>query len=110
MVHIVDDDVPIRDSAGLHLKASGFPVVTFPSAAGYIASDVVGKVDCMLVRYAYARMTGITLLNTVRSKRIVTAKGLHTARRLKKQIRRRSAMTVVKRFRAFLGEEANNAA
>ena len=88
-VHIVDDDEPIRDSTRLLLEALGFAVLTFASAAEYLASGVAGKVDCMLLDVHMPGMTGIELLETIRSRGIdtptvvITADSLRVAPRLK---------------------------
>jgi FixJ family two-component response regulator len=93
-VHIVDDVAPIRDSTRLLLEAHGFSALTFASGSEYLASGVVGEVECMLFDVHMPGMTGIELLNSISSRGIdtpavvMTADGLRVAPRLAKQINR----------------------
>jgi len=70
LIHIVDDDEPIRDSTGLLLETLGYGVRTFPSAFAYLNSDVVaGVADCTSLDFQMPRTSGLELLEPYHSGR-----------------------------------------
>lgn len=91
VVHIVDDDEPILDSTRLLLETLGMKVQTFSSPANYLASGVAGDADCMLFDLHMPGITGIELLDSLRSRGVdtpailMTANGINMASRLKKK-------------------------
>jgi FixJ family two-component response regulator len=87
-IHIVEDDDAIRDSTRLLLEAFGFQVQVFRSPTDYLASDLVGVADCMLFDVHMPAMTGLELLELLRSRGIktpviiMTGNGVHLKSRL----------------------------
>jgi CheY-like chemotaxis protein len=88
IIHIVEDDEAIRDSTRLLLEAVGFQVQVFRSPNDYLASDFVGVADCMLFDVHMPAMTGLELLELLRSRGIktpviiMTGNGVHLKSRL----------------------------
>lgn len=87
-IHIVEDDEAIRDSTRLLLEAVGFQAQIFSSPSDYLASDLVGVADCMLFDFHMPAMTGLELLEFLRSRAIetpviiMTGNGTHLKSRL----------------------------
>jgi len=71
-VHIVEDEESIRDSTSMLLEAFGFHVQTFASALEYLDSASVGAADCLLVDVHMPQMTGVEMLELLRSRGIMT--------------------------------------
>jgi FixJ family two-component response regulator len=70
------------------LEAVGFYVQIFSSPSDYLASDMVGVADCMLFDFHMPAMTGLELLEFLRSRAIetpviiMTGNGTHLKSRL----------------------------
>ena len=58
LVAIVDDDESVRESLPDLLREFGFAVQAFSSAEDFLASDYVGRVECLILDVAMPRMTG----------------------------------------------------
>ena len=61
LICIVDDDQPFRESMKTLLRALGYPVVTFSSAADFIASPVLAETACLVADCHMPQMTGVEL-------------------------------------------------
>ena len=61
LICIVDDDRPFRESMRTLVRALGYPVETFPSAADFIASRLLSETACLVVDCDMPEMTGIEL-------------------------------------------------
>ena len=55
---VVDDDESVRESLPDLLKELGFTVQAFASAEEFLASDFVGRTDCLLLDITMPGMTG----------------------------------------------------
>lgn len=71
-IHVVEDDESIRDSTSLLLEALGFQVQTFSSAVEYLDRASTVAADCLLVDIHMPHMTGLELLELLRSRGIKT--------------------------------------
>ena len=58
LVSIVDDDESVRESVPDLLRQCGFAVEAFSSAEAFLASDVVGDTNCLLLDIAMPGMSG----------------------------------------------------
>ena len=58
LVAIVDDDESVRESLPDLLKELGFMVQAFSSAEEFLASDFVGKTQCLILDVAMPGMSG----------------------------------------------------
>jgi len=87
-IHIVEDDEGIRDSTSLLLETLGFQIRAFSSAIEYLNSPPTGAADCLLVDIHMPHMTGVELLELLRSRGvntpviIMTGNGAHLKRRV----------------------------
>jgi FixJ family two-component response regulator len=66
LVGIVDDDTAVRDSLQFLLEAAGFSVVTFQSAAQFLAAPAQDRIACLLLDHHMPEMTGLDLLRRLR--------------------------------------------
>jgi FixJ family two-component response regulator len=58
LVSVVDDDVSVRESLPDWLREFGFAAEAFSSAEAFLASDVVGATNCLLLDVAMPGMSG----------------------------------------------------
>ena len=61
LVSVVDDDESIRESLPDLLRELGFAVQAFSSAEEFLASDVIGQTNCLILDIAMPGMTGYDL-------------------------------------------------
>ncbi len=69
LVGIVDDDTAVRDSLQFLLEAAGYGVVTFHSAAQFLAAPDPDRIACLLLDHHMPEMTGLDLLRRLRRSR-----------------------------------------
>jgi two-component system response regulator FixJ len=62
----VDDDAAVRDSLRFLLEAAGFSIVTFSSAAAFLAAIDSHAVTCLLLDHHMPLTTGLDLLRQLR--------------------------------------------
>ena len=65
---IVDDDEAVRDSLAVFLEACGFAVVGFASALAFLTAADAANFLCLLVDMHMPGMTGIELIEMLRSR------------------------------------------
>lgn len=58
LISVVDDDESVRESLPDLLREFGFEAKAFTSAEEFLASDVVGDTNCLLLDVAMPGMTG----------------------------------------------------
>lgn len=58
LVSVVDDDESVRESLPDLLKELGFSAQAFSSAEEFLASEYVGKTQCLILDVAMPGMTG----------------------------------------------------
>jgi FixJ family two-component response regulator len=61
LISVVDDDQSFRDSMRRLLASLGYEVVTFPSAAAFLASPRRPATDCLVADVQMPEMTGVEL-------------------------------------------------
>lgn len=61
LVSIVDDDQLVRESIGRLLRSYGYPVESFPSAAGLLAFPHLDETACLVADINMPGMTGLEL-------------------------------------------------
>lgn len=61
LVSVVDDDESVRESLPDLLRQFGYTAAAFPSAEDFLASDVVGETNCLLLDIAMPGMSGLDL-------------------------------------------------
>jgi FixJ family two-component response regulator len=61
LVSVVDDDESVRESLPDLLRVCGFRVQAFSSAEEFLASEVVGQTECLILDIAMPGMTGPAL-------------------------------------------------
>jgi FixJ family two-component response regulator len=61
LVSVVDDDESVRESLPDLLRELGFEVEAFSSAEEFLASDAVGKTQCLILDIAMPGMSGLDL-------------------------------------------------
>ena len=69
LVAIVDDDESVRESLPDLLREFGFAAEAFSSAEAFLASDVVGETNCLLLDVAMPGMSGPELQEELRRRR-----------------------------------------
>jgi len=68
MVHVVDDDDAVRDSVRSLLESHGLAVRDYASARAFLAADGGGG-GCLLLDLHMPEMSGLDLLETLRTRR-----------------------------------------
>jgi len=71
-VGIIDDDAAIRDSLRVLLRARGIDAHCFASAAEFLGSAEVDQLGSLLVDQHMPKMTGIELIELLRSWSVTT--------------------------------------
>ncbi|HTI81157.1 MAG TPA: response regulator [Acetobacteraceae bacterium] len=66
-VAVVDDDDAVRDSLRFLLEAAGFSVATFGSAAQFLNEASFENLSCLVVDQHMPGLTGLQLINNLRS-------------------------------------------
>jgi len=61
LICLVEDDQPFRDSMQKLMRALGYSVAAFPSAAKFLASPIVAGTDCLVTDVNMPGMTGVEL-------------------------------------------------
>jgi FixJ family two-component response regulator len=61
LISVVEDDQPFRDSMRKLMTALGYTVETFPSAAEFLASPLLGVTACLVSDVQMPGMTGVEL-------------------------------------------------
>jgi FixJ family two-component response regulator len=61
LICIVDDDQPFLDSMRTLVRALGYTVETFPSAADFMASRLLAETACLIADVHMPAMTGVEL-------------------------------------------------
>jgi FixJ family two-component response regulator len=61
LVSVVDDDESVRESLPDLLRKFGFAVQAFSPAEEFLASDAIGKTNCLILDIAMPGMTGYDL-------------------------------------------------
>lgn len=67
-VLLVDDDQAVRRSIKLLLRARGFNVRDFESAADLLADQMSGSCQCLITDYLMPSMDGLVLLERLRAR------------------------------------------
>lgn len=78
-VAIVDDDDGVRDSTSILLESFGYRTEVFASAEAFLASPFIAEADCLLLDVQMPGMTGIELLEHLRTSNVRTPAILMTA-------------------------------
>jgi FixJ family two-component response regulator len=58
LVSVVDDDESVRESLPDMLRQFGFAAAAFSSAEEFLASDAIGRTDCLLLDVKMPGMSG----------------------------------------------------
>jgi FixJ family two-component response regulator len=61
LVSVVDDDESVRESLPDMLRQFGFTAAAFSSAEEFLASDVIGRTDCLILDVKMPGMSGPAL-------------------------------------------------
>jgi FixJ family two-component response regulator len=61
LISVVDDDHSVRESLSSLIRSVGLAVKVFGSAEEFIASDDVGKTDCLILDVRMPGMSGLEL-------------------------------------------------
>ena len=69
IVFVVDDDVSVRESLPDLLREFGFAVAVFSSAEEFLASDSIGKTQCLILDIAMPGMSGCDLQQELKHRR-----------------------------------------
>ena len=67
VVGVVDDDLAVCDSLRFLLESAGFSVVTFRSAAQFLAAADTESVACLLLDQHMPQVSGLELLQRLRA-------------------------------------------
>ena len=68
VIHIVEDDDAVRDSLRLLLRSHGMTVRAFDSAQSFLGDTNHAACNCLLFDYNMPGMTGLELLEQLRSR------------------------------------------
>jgi FixJ family two-component response regulator len=69
LIAVVDDDESIRESLPDLLREFGFAAETFSSAEEFLASDYLGRTNCLILDVAMPGMTGPDLQRALANRR-----------------------------------------
>jgi FixJ family two-component response regulator len=69
VISVVDDDESVRESLPDLLRAFGFEVHAFSSAEAFLASDSVGKTNCLILDVAMPGLSGPDLHRELKRRR-----------------------------------------
>ena len=69
LIAVVDDDESIRESLPDLLREFGFAAETFSSAEEFLASDNLGRTNCLILDVAMPGMTGPDLQRALANRR-----------------------------------------
>ena len=61
LISLVEDDEPFRESMRKLMRALGYTVEAFPSAAKFLASPILADTDCLVTDVNMPGMTGVEL-------------------------------------------------
>jgi FixJ family two-component response regulator len=61
LISLVEDDQPFRESMQKLMRALGYTVEAFPSAAKFLASPTLANTDCLVTDVNMPGMTGVEL-------------------------------------------------
>ena len=70
LVYVVDDDEAVRESTRMVLESYGMRVKTYRSGPAFLAEAGYGPSGCLLVDQHMPGMTGLELLERMRSQRM----------------------------------------
>ena len=66
-VHVVDDDVGIRDALKWLLKSRGLDSKLYPNAEAFLEAFQPGEVSCILLDIRMGKLSGLELFKSIRS-------------------------------------------
>ena len=72
VVYVVDDDADVLGSLRFLLETDGFEVRTFRSGEALLNTLASGGADCFVIDYRMPGMTGMELVDVLRSRNIET--------------------------------------
>jgi FixJ family two-component response regulator len=70
LISVVDDDESVRESLPDLLRECGFAAEAFSSAEEFLASDLLGKTQCLVLDIAMPGMTGPDLQQELARRRL----------------------------------------
>jgi len=70
LVYVVDDDADVLGSLRFLLETDGFDVRTFRSGEALLNTPTSSRADCFVIDYRMLGMTGIELVDILRSRKI----------------------------------------
>ena len=65
---VLEDDAAVSDSLRVMLDRNGFEVTVFPTAGDFLASRDLDNYDCLIVDFALPVMSGLELLELLRTR------------------------------------------
>jgi two-component system response regulator FixJ len=71
VVHVVDDDDAVRESAALLLEIAGYNVVTYESGVAFLAAVATAQPGCVLLDIHMPQMTGLEVQAVLRERGVV---------------------------------------
>jgi FixJ family two-component response regulator len=69
LISVVDDDDSVREALPDLLRELGFAVEAFSSAEAFLASDALGRTNCLVLDIAMPGMTGLELQQELKRRR-----------------------------------------
>jgi len=96
---IIDDDADVRNSVRALLESYEFPTIDFPSATDFLAATPPADIGCFLLDLQMPGMTGLELLEHLRSTGVDTPAIMVTAngQRLAHRFVRAGALAVLRK-------------
>ncbi|WP_425994844.1 response regulator [Afipia sp. DC4300-2b1] len=67
---VVDDDLDVLSSLRFLLETEGFDVRTFRSGAAMLDAAAIEEFDCFVIDFKMPNMTGITIANHLRDRKV----------------------------------------